>query len=477
MQQSVKLNAAGFGLKNNSSSSVSLPHTVNMILDPFVIYHLGQKVNEFRERSRARESFAILERDLHDAFAEVERACLEQLLEDYDINVETYCSGDKTYRRVSRSPKRYMTVAGDITVERSLYRHSRNGETTCPLVLNAGIVEQFWTPQAAKQAIHLVSLLTPAEVETVFEELGHMQPSKSSLDRLPKQLSEKWEAQRETLDAQLCAQLEVPETATMLSVSLDGVLVPTRYTRVLPSDSRYAEASCGTLSFYDKDGEILGTRYFSRMPEHKKKSLKTQLTQALDHVLSKRPSLTVIKVADGARDNWTYLEDTLPQGECVLDFYHASEHLFVAMEAIYGKGNPRIYTEHAKYRHILRHDEHGVDKVLCHLRYQLRKTPSKKALKAEVTYFSRQRHRCHYAQLKAENKPFGSGVVEAACKSIVQLRLKRSGQRWDDDGGQAILTFRSLVKSNLFNQAWELVKEFYQHDLHLPNNVVKFPTK
>ena len=78
-------------------------------------------------------------------------------------------------------------------------------------------------------------------------------------------------------------------------------------------------------------------------------------------------------------------------------------------------------------------------------------------------------------QLKAENKPIGSGVVEAACKSIVQLRLKRSGQRWDDDGGQAILTFRSLVKSNQFDQAWELIKDFYQQNLQLPKNVIKFP--
>ena len=455
---------------------MTLSHALDINSNPS-LPNLGQQFNALRERSDAGDSFATLERDLHEAFAEAERACLAQLLDDYDINVATFCCNDKTYRRVSRSPKRYMTVAGDITVERSQYRHSRNGETFCPLELNAGMVEQFWTPQAAKQAIHLVSLVTPAEAETVFEELGHMQLSKSSLDRLPKQLSEKWEAQRENRDAQLCEQLEVPDEATMLSVSLDGVLVPTRYTRVLPSDSRYAEASCGTLSFYDQDGEILGTRYFSRMPEHKKKTLKTQLTQAIAQALAKRPSLTVIKVADGARDNWTYLEDTLAQGECVLDFYHASEHLFAAMEAIYGKGDPRTYTEHAKYRHILRDDEHGVDKVRRHLRYQLRKTPNKKAVKAEVTYFTRQRHRCRYAQLKAENKPIGSGVVEAACKSIVPLRLKRSGQRWDDDGGQAILTFRTLVKSNQFGQAWELVKEFYQHDLRLPKNVVKFPTK
>ncbi len=55
--------------------------------------------------------------------------------------------------------------------------------------LSTGMVEQFWTPQAAKQAVHLVSLLTPAEAETVFQEFGQMCPSKSSLDRSPKQLS------------------------------------------------------------------------------------------------------------------------------------------------------------------------------------------------------------------------------------------------------------------------------------------------
>ena len=347
---------------------MSLSHAVDVNTShnntPF--QQLSQQVKELRKRSRARDAFDSLERELHQVFAE-----------------------------------------------------------------------------AAKQAIHLVSLVTPAEAETVFKEFGHMRPSKSSLDRLPKQLSEHWEAQREALDGQLCEHLEVPEETTMLSVSLDGVLVPIRYTRVMPGDSRYAEASCGTLSFYDKEGGILGTRYFSRMPEHKKKTLKGQLTQALEQVLAKRPSLEVIKIADGAKDNWTYLEDTLPQGECVLDFYHASEHLFAAMEAIYGKGDSRTTTQHARYRTLLRDDEHGVDKVLRHLRYQLRITPNKKALKAEVTYFSRQRHRCRYAQLKAANKPLGSGVVEAACKSIVQLRIKRSGQRWDDQGGQAILTFRS----------------------------------
>ncbi|MEE8321301.1 MAG: hypothetical protein V3R68_05610 [Gammaproteobacteria bacterium] len=47
------------------------------------------------------------------------------------------------------------------------------------------------------------------------------------------------------------------------------------------------------------------------------------LSQAVEHVLIKRPLLKLIKVADGTKDNWTYLENNLPQGDCVLDFYHA----------------------------------------------------------------------------------------------------------------------------------------------------------
>ena len=65
-----------------------------------------------------------------------------------------------------------------------------------------------------------------------------------------------------------------------------------------------------------------------------------------------RVEFPTLKVADGANDNWTYLEDTLPQGDRVLAFYHALEHLFAVMEAIYGKSDTRAYTQHAKYRDI-----------------------------------------------------------------------------------------------------------------------------
>ena len=87
-------------------------------------------------------------------------------------------------------------------------------------------VAGHWTPLAARQALWVVTHLTPGEGEGLFRELGNMRPSKSSLDRLPKRLGESWEAQREAFEADLRAQLEVPDEAVTVSVSLDGVMAP-----------------------------------------------------------------------------------------------------------------------------------------------------------------------------------------------------------------------------------------------------------
>ncbi|HFB66850.1 MAG TPA: hypothetical protein ENJ60_15065 [Aeromonadales bacterium] len=93
------------------------------------------------------------------------------------------------------------------------------------------------------------------------------------------------------------------------------------------------------------------------------------------------------------------------------------------------------------------------------------------------TYFTRHRARCEYARLADENKPIGSGIVESACKTVLQMRCKRSGQRWEDHGGQAILTFRSILLSKQMDNAWTLIKDFYLNPIDPPDNVVRLGVK
>ena len=111
-------------------------------------------------------------------------------------------------------------------VTRSLYRHPQGGRAVCPLELRAGIIEGSWTPLAAKQATWVVAHLTPQEGEELFDLLGNMTPSKSTLDRLPKALRVHWEAQRPQFEATLRHQEAIPHEAVTMAVSLDGVMAP-----------------------------------------------------------------------------------------------------------------------------------------------------------------------------------------------------------------------------------------------------------
>ena len=202
----------------------------------------------------------------------------------------------------------------------------------------------------------------------------------------------------------------------------------------------------------------------ARMPESKKATLKSMLSAELDGVVTRHPELTLVKLADGAKDN-TYLHGVFPEAEEVVDYFHA-----IAFDA--GKwGRSR------QYRHILRDDANGVEKVIRALVYLRKHHPRRKAIATELGYFRGHRHRMRYAQMTARDLPIGSGIVEAACKTLVTQRMKRSGMRWRHEGGQAILTFRSLIQSGRFNAAWGLVSQTYTKTVVPPDNIVVFPVR
>ncbi len=173
---------------------------------------------------------------------------------------------------------------------------------------------------------------------------------------------------------------------------------------------------------------------------------------------------------------WT-LSALLPAGIEFVDFYHACEHLKRAFDLAYGENSSKSKAQFEKDRHLLRDESAGVEKViraLCHLSST---HPRKKKLATELRYFRRHRHRMRYAQALAQNLPIGSGVVEAACKTLATQRLKRSGMRWRHHCGQAILTLRALHQSERFAQAWTLLSRTYKRTVATPDNVMLFPKR
>jgi hypothetical protein len=121
---------------------------------------------------------------------------------------------------------------------------------------------------------------------------------------------------------------------------------------------------------------------------------------------------------------------------------------------------------------VLLEADDGVEKVIRTLAYHHKRKSRRVKLKQELEYFRRNRSRMDYARLRAQNLPIGSGVVEATCKALVTQRMKRSGQRWTRDVGQAILTFRALAQSNRFDTASQMVSTEYRRHVSVLEIVV-----
>lgn len=462
-----------------SHAAIPLPSTSNAMT----------RLQEFLAGRRGAPPVSDLEafeREMHALFAAAESEALAQELARLDVDVPVILVEGVAHRRVVRCEETYFGAAGPVRIMRSLYSTRQDGErAVCPLELRGGLVEGRWTPLAARQAAWVVAHLTPKEGEDLFAMLGGMKPSKSSLDRLPKQVSERWEAERERFEAALRKGELVPKEAASVAVSLDGVMVPMKDGKREEKRARakadgklqrgpagHQEVGCGTLSIYDAEGERLKTIRLARMPEPKKATLKATLGAELTAILAQRPDLAVTKLADGAKDNWEYLTELDPPSPQVVDFFHGAEHLQAALAAAYGETSPKANAQFEKLRLVLRDDDTGVEKVIRSLAHLRDEHPGRKKIASELRYFRNNRHRMRYAQMKAQNLPIGSGVVEAACKTLATQRLKRSGMRWRHAGGQAILTLRALAQSDRFARAWHMIGATYKQAVTLPDNVL-----
>lgn len=408
------------------------------------------------------------------------QAALSEVLGHYDASCDVISVGEQTYRRKHKAPKEYQTALGAVTVERHVYVNRKkegNGQCICPLELQAGIIEGYWTPVAAKNAMWALAHLTPQEVEDMLLQLGNMDPSRSSLDRLPKALNHCWEPQTIACHEKLIASENIPSNAVSFATSLDGVMIGMKPEKSeteakKPMKTQWREASCGTLSFFDAEGERISTVQYGRMPEHKKTTLKTLLRMNTEAILNKRSDLKLIHLADGAQDNWTFFDEEMPLGFQLTDFYHASQYLKNAFDAAYPKDIDKAKTKFEEYKTILRDELEGIKKTLRALRHLRNHHKGNKVIEASVTYFTNNQHRMLYAEAKKKNYPIGSGIVEAACKTLVGQRLKRAGMSWGENGGQGILTFRSLIKSARFDKAWEFIEKQYKHKVVEYKNVI-----
>ncbi|MBW4552113.1 MAG: hypothetical protein KME35_13545 [Aphanocapsa sp. GSE-SYN-MK-11-07L] len=82
-------------------------------------------------------------------------------------------------------------------------------------------------------------------------------------------------------------------------------------------------------------------------------------------------------------------------------------------------------------------------------------------LDAAVTYFRNHHHQMNDAAYRKKHYPIGSGVTEAACKTVIKQRLCCSGMRWKETGAAVVLSLRTLVLTpTRWNQFWNKLNQY-----------------
>ena len=86
------------------------------------------------------------------------------------------------------------------------------------------------------------------------------------------------------------------------------------------------------------------------------------------------------------------------------------------------------------------------------------------AIQSDIDFIANQAEngRTQYADAIARNYPVGTGVTEAAAKTVVNVRMKRAGSRFDQHGGQTVLLFRSALLSERFQTLSEQLEMTYR---------------
>ncbi len=221
------------------------------------------------------ETFETVETGLRDAMNGLGCKLLGAFAESRDDGASRIERDGQSWVRVAATPKTIMTTLGPVTYRRARYRSGASSTSLVPVDESLGLIDDYLTRPAAQLGLMMMGHCTPREAEEFFAKMGGMTPSVSTLQRLALSMHEHWESVAPETLASIRETQGIPPDAVTASVSLDGVMVALRAGEDGRAEACWREASCGTVSFHDAEGQRLKTLYLGRMPESGKAVLVT----------------------------------------------------------------------------------------------------------------------------------------------------------------------------------------------------------
>ncbi len=165
----------------------------------------------------------------------------------------------------------------------------------------------------------------------------------------------------------------------------------------------------------------------------------------------------VVVIGDGAPWIWNLAAEHFPGAVQILDLYHAKEHVWEVAHAVFGRGTAAGTVWATQACSLL---EQGQSEALVSAIEALppiapEPGQARSCPERAVDYFTINAQRMRYPVFRAQGMHLGSGIAEAACKTIVSTRAKRSGMRWTPEGIDALLPLRTSVLNGAYDSLWQ----------------------
>jgi hypothetical protein len=397
------------------------------------------------------DSMLESEVNLQEALNEAGSAATGECLGRFDTDGGKIEVAGRKLTTTGSKPKNYQTPYGVVRIARHVYQGSRGGATYCPLDHGARIMRTA-TPLFAKQAAFKYANANARTVVKDFAQHG-------------RKITHSYVGEVAADVASVVAEKEhwtYALPAAPAGSRVKTVAVGVDETCALIAEDSWRQVMVGTIAFYDEAGERLDTIYVANAPEPGKDTFFGKMDAELARVREAYPEARYVGVADGAHDLWAWLE-----GKCawqIVDFWHASEYLSgAAIGKCRNESGRAAWLEGSCHR--LKHEEDAASALLGEFELARKKaregTYVAAGLDKAISYFGNHLERMKYNVYRALGLPIGSGVTEAACKSIAKERLCCSGMQWSLRGVAEVLSLRTLVKSGArWEEFWGKTSRF-----------------
>jgi hypothetical protein len=434
-------------------------------------------------------SFAEREQALLDLTDELQKEVTQRELQDLSdaLGDEVTVRG-KTYKRHQSGVAQYYSLAGPLLVARDTYREVgvRNGPTIVPLELIAGLAERA-SPALARNIAHGYARHDIRTHGEVLREAHRPPPPRATMERIAKKLAQTAYHEVARVEEVAFGDERVPTNACGLTVGFDRTSVPMAealppgteksapkrskpYVRAVPApmEVNWRMAYIGTICLLDQHGDAIKTYRYASSAADDPHKLTARMAWQVTALVKQAPHLNVGIVQDGAPEMWNLMRGVLqPLKACQLirtwqeaiDLPHVMARLGEAFQLALGAEPSTI----DYWKKQLIESDNAIDVVEDILRRRQYSLPreAKAILQEHLTYIENNKDRMRYAALRRAGLPIGSGVTESTAKNVVNMRAKRSGQRWSDLGLRAVLNLRALLKSNRLGNFWTVFAERY----------------